>query len=55
VGGVGGYESFLRAIRNRRDENHKTYLEWVGGNFDPEAFDMEAINEVLASEFPGHA
>jgi hypothetical protein len=55
VGGVGGYESFLRAIRNRRDENHKTYLEWVGGSFDPEAFDMEAINEVLASEFPGHA
>jgi hypothetical protein len=23
-------------------------LEWVGGTFDPEAFDLQAVNERLA-------
>jgi hypothetical protein len=47
VGGVHGYASFLEAIRNRDDPEHESYLEWVGGSFDPEAFDMNAINQRL--------
>jgi hypothetical protein len=48
VGAMPGYESFLKAIRNRRDPRHKELLAWVGGRFDPEAFDVEAINRKLS-------
>jgi hypothetical protein len=48
VGGVSGYEEFLRAIRNRRHLEHKAMLEWVGAAFDPEAFDLQGVNERLA-------
>jgi pRiA4b ORF-3-like protein len=47
VGGVWGYEAFLKAIRNRRHPEHHEYLEWVGGQFDPEAFDLEQVNAQL--------
>jgi hypothetical protein len=47
VGGVPGYELFLEAIRNRRHPEHAEMLEWAGGSFDPEAFDLEAANEAL--------
>jgi hypothetical protein len=30
----------------RRPE-HEEMVEWVGGEFDPEAFDLEEINESL--------
>jgi len=48
VGGIGGYASFLKAIRNRRHPEHKQYLEWIGGHFDSEAFDLEAVNRELS-------
>jgi len=38
---------FVEAIQNPRDERHEELLEWVGGDFDPEAFDLEATNEEL--------
>jgi hypothetical protein len=47
-GGVWGYDEFLRAIRNRRHPEHRAMLEWVGGAFDPEAFDLRAVNDKLA-------
>ncbi len=47
VGGVWGYETFLEAIRNPRHPEHEEYLEWVGGDFDPDAFDVEAGNAQL--------
>jgi hypothetical protein len=47
VGGVWGYEAFLEAIRNRRHPEHDEYLTWIGGQFDPEAFDLEAVNAQL--------
>lgn len=47
VGGVWGYESFLEAIRDPRHPEHEEYLEWIGGQFDPEAFDLEAVNARL--------
>jgi hypothetical protein len=39
VGGVWGYEEFVEAIQNPDHEEHEGMLEWVGGSFDPEAFD----------------
>lgn len=38
VGGPGGYLRFLEAIRDPEHEEHESYLEWVGGSFDPEEF-----------------
>ncbi len=46
-GGMGGYADFLAAIRNRRHPEHESMLEWIGGGFDPEAFDLGEINDVL--------
>jgi hypothetical protein len=37
-GGPWGYESFLEAIRDPGHEEHESMLEWVGGTFDPTAF-----------------
>jgi hypothetical protein len=46
-GGTGGYENFLEAIRDPRHEEHDSFLTWIGGAFDPEAFDLNAINRML--------
>jgi len=54
VGGSWGYERFLKVIRNPQHQEHAEMLEWVGGGFDPEAFDAKTLNEVLgwkATEF----
>ncbi|MCP4356663.1 MAG: plasmid pRiA4b ORF-3 family protein [Chloroflexi bacterium] len=42
-GGVWGYENFLNAIQNRQHPEHASYLEWVGGAFDPEQFDLDKV------------
>lgn len=47
VGGIGGYEEFVKAIGNSRHPEHSSWLEWIGGSFDPEKFDLEAVNRGL--------
>jgi len=47
VGGVWGYAEFLEAIRNPEHEEHDSYLEWIGGDFDPDEFDVDAVNAEL--------
>lgn len=47
VGGVWGYPEFLDAIQNPDHPEHDTMLEWIGGAFDAEAFDLEAVNQQL--------
>lgn len=46
-GGVPGYMDFLAAIRDPKHEEHDSLLAWIGGAFDPEAFDLNAINRIL--------
>ncbi len=46
-GGPWGYGDFLEAIQNPAHPRHKELLEWVGDEFDPEAFDIDAVNEEL--------
>lgn len=48
VGGIWGYQEFLEAIKDPDHEEHESMLEWVGGEFDPEAFDPRAVNVALA-------
>jgi Plasmid pRiA4b ORF-3-like protein len=50
--GVWGYTEFLEAIRDPEHEEHDAMLEWVGGAFDPEAFDLRAVNQALANLGP---
>ena len=38
-GGVWGYEQFVAAISDPQHAEHDSMLEWVGGAFDPDAFD----------------
>ena len=49
VGGIWGYYHFLEAIADPNHEEHESYLEWVGGEFDPEAFDLEKVNQALGA------
>jgi hypothetical protein len=44
---VPGYESFLEARRDPTHEDHQAMLKWVGGSFDPEAFDPNKVNKRL--------
>jgi hypothetical protein len=46
-GGPPGYQNFLEAIRDPGHEEHEAMLEWVGGSFDAEAFDLTAVNRAL--------
>jgi len=48
-GGIYGYADFLEAIRNPEHEEHEEMLEWIGGEFDQEEFDLEAVNQSLKS------
>jgi Plasmid pRiA4b ORF-3-like protein len=46
-GGIWGYASFLDAIQDPQHPEHEEMLEWVGGEFDPEAFDLDEVNREL--------
>lgn len=48
VGGIWGYEDFLKALQDRNHPEHEEYLQWIGGRFDPEYFNLEAVNRILA-------
>jgi len=37
-GGPGGYARMLQALRDPSDPEHETYAEWLGEEFDPDAF-----------------
>jgi hypothetical protein len=44
-GGVWGYEHLREVIKDPKDEEHQSMMEWLGGSFDPEAFNEKEINE----------
>jgi len=48
-GGVPGHENLIAALADPKHPDHDDLVEWTGGNYDPEAFDREAINRALAS------
>lgn len=49
VGGPHGYEDFLRVLADPNDEEHEQIRAWIGGSFDPTAFDLENVNRTLAT------
>lgn len=52
VGGVWGYPEFLEAIRNPQHEEHESYLEWIGSEFDPEAFNAVEATKAMRKGLP---
>ena len=46
-GGPGGYQNFLAPIGNKKHKEHKQLLDWIGGSFDPEYFDLNEVNSLL--------
>ncbi|OIO04644.1 MAG: hypothetical protein AUJ52_14765 [Elusimicrobia bacterium CG1_02_63_36] len=46
-GGIGGYAELLEALSDPKHERHEELSEWIGGEFDPEAFDLSEINKAL--------
>ncbi len=51
IGGLGGYMHFLQILSDPSDPEYKETLDWMGGEFDPEHFNLEEINEVLYAYF----
>ncbi len=49
VGGVWDYQSVLEALADPQHEDHDELLDWSGGHFNPEAFDVDDVNGQLAS------
>lgn len=49
VGGIWGYQSFLEAVTDKKNPEHEEMLDWVGGSFDPEKFDIDEVNKELKS------
>lgn len=47
VGGIGGDAYFLEAIHNPNHPEHNNLLDWIGGEFDPEAFDLDTVNSEM--------
>lgn len=48
VGGAPGYELFLAALADPNDPQHGELKEWIGGSFDPTAFDVAEVNQRLS-------
>jgi hypothetical protein len=44
---VPGYADLLETIMDPKHEEYESTLEWLGGRFDPEAFDRDIINKHL--------
>ena len=47
VGGLWGYYNFLDVMKDQNHSEHEDVKEWIGGDFDPDAYDMELVNQQL--------
>ena len=46
-GGPFRYGEFLAAIKDSKHPEHQELLQWIGGEFDSEKFDLAKVNQVL--------
>jgi hypothetical protein len=51
MGGIPGYYDWLDALRDPAHEMHEQAIEWLGQDFDPARFDLDAANRRLAQAF----
>jgi len=50
-GGVWGYEKVLAILADPTHPEHAEQIDWIGEEFDPDQFDLELANTVLAARF----
>jgi hypothetical protein len=48
-GGVGGYEELLAILARPKGKRYREMMEWLGGPFDSEAFDVWKTDAALRS------
>ncbi len=46
-GGVWGYDDLIETLKNPSNPEYEEMREWVGDNFNPEAFSLDAVNAGL--------
>lgn len=46
-GGIGGFYHLLEVIRDPKHREHEEISEWLGRDFDPDGFSVDAINRRL--------
>jgi hypothetical protein len=51
VGGLWGYYRFLDALQDPNHEEHEEFKEWIDGDFDPDAYDIDEVNALLVECF----
>jgi hypothetical protein len=51
-GGPWGYANLLEIMKDPKHSEHKSMSEWIGPRFDPESFNVEAIDKQLARLAP---
>ena len=49
-GGIWAYADMLKILKQPRHKEYKSYMKWLGGEFDPEYFNIDEINQSLQKE-----
>ena len=47
-GGIWGYINLLEIIKDKKHPERDDMLEWLGGDFDPNYFNLEKLNKTLS-------
>jgi hypothetical protein len=47
-GGIPGYYNLLMAISDPAHREHEEMMDWLGGEYDPDAFSVDEVNHRLA-------
>jgi len=50
-GGIWGYENLLEIIFDPEHDDYEDMMNWLGGYFEPEKFDVFEVNEKLRQQF----
>ena len=48
-GGIPGFYDLLEALADKKHPDHEHLTEWVGGEFDPKALNLDEVNRELKS------
>lgn len=46
-GGISGYTTMLKILKRPDHEEYESYINWLGGGFDPQYFNIYKVNELL--------
>jgi hypothetical protein len=47
-GGIPGFYDLVEALHDPNHERHEEMLDWIGDDFDPQAFSVDNVNRMLA-------